>query len=387
VTGFGGRVIDQGEPKYLNSADSSYFSKGKLLYGFDASRMSISREQSAILVEGYLDLLALVQAGIPNVVATCGTAFTDDQAKLVRRGAPNVVLLFDGDKAGLKAAVRSADVALRNGLEPKIVYLPGGMDPADVVMGQGPDAMKELVAQGTGYVPFLRKLAADKGDDRHLKERALRQALKTVAGIPDRLRREYVLQEAAEAFGVGIDLLRESVEKEAAATRGRSRSGELGARPTRKMTAPPLGGALGGESAGPPIDALPAGRPVSRVKAIGLPNVDRQEAEMLAHVLKDDSGQAAKVFLAERGSLQLINPAAGLLVTELEAWLEMENSGTRVPPGEFVQGRWNVAGDGDYRGFVSQLLEKEENPDRTDFVKVIRDCLGSLQRKQRAGQE
>ena len=119
VAGFGGRVIDQGEPKYLNSADSSYFSKGKLLYGFEASRMAIAREKTAILVEGYLDLLALAQAGIVNVVATCGTAFTPDQARLIRRGAPNVVLLFDGDKAGLKAAVRSADMALaaRTGTE------------------------------------------------------------------------------------------------------------------------------------------------------------------------------------------------------------------------------------------------------------------------------
>ena len=88
VAGFGGRVIDQGEPKYLNSSDSSYFSKGKLLYGFDASRMAIAREKTAILVEGYLDLLALAQAGITNVVATCGTAFTPDQARLIRRGAP-----------------------------------------------------------------------------------------------------------------------------------------------------------------------------------------------------------------------------------------------------------------------------------------------------------
>ena len=216
VAGFGGRVIDQGEPKYLNSSDSSYFSKGKLLYGFEASRMAIAREKSAILVEGYLDLLALAQAGIVNVVATCGTAFTPDQARLIRRGAPNVVLLFDGDKAGLKAAVRSADIALRHGMEPKIVVLPDGKDPADVVIGDGDDAMHEALKGAVGYIPFLKRLADERGGDREVSERALRQALGTVAGIADNLRREYVLQEAADAFGLQADLLRETVAAEAA---------------------------------------------------------------------------------------------------------------------------------------------------------------------------
>jgi DNA primase len=117
VAGFGGRVVDQGEPKYLNSSDSAYFNKGKLLYGFEASRMPIARQKCAVLVEGYLDLLALAQVGFTNVVATCGTAFTPEQAKLLRRGARDVILMFDGDRAGLKAAVRSADIALRHGLD------------------------------------------------------------------------------------------------------------------------------------------------------------------------------------------------------------------------------------------------------------------------------
>ncbi|MBE0566829.1 MAG: DNA primase, partial [Krumholzibacteria bacterium] len=207
VTGFGGRVIDDGEPKYLNSSDSSYFSKGRLLYGFDASRMAIAREKAAILVEGYLDLLALVQAGIPNVVATCGTAFTPDQARLIRRGAPKVVLVFDGDRAGLKAAVRSADIALRAGLEPRIVRMPAGEDPASLVIGQGEEAMARALQASEGYIPLLKSLADERGGDRELAERAVKQALGTVAGIADPLRREYVLQETAEVFGLGRPVL------------------------------------------------------------------------------------------------------------------------------------------------------------------------------------
>ena len=379
VAGFGGRVIDQGEPKYLNSADSSYFSKGKLLYGFDASRMSISREKTAILVEGYLDLLALVQAGMPNVVATCGTAFTEDQARLIRRGASNVVLLFDGDKAGLKATVRSADMALRNGLEPTIVSLPDQKDPADIVMEDGADTLAELVRQGKGYVPFLKELAEQKGGDRQVKERALRQALKTVAGIPDALRQEYVLQEAADAFGINPDVLRESVEKEAALMHRRSGTARRAssARQANESARPAL--VLQSENA-VPDSGRPDGRSLRVKRAIGMPNVGRQEAEMLAHVLKDDSGQAAHVFLAERNGLALQTAGAGELVAELKVWAETGNSGARVPPSEFIVERWNTAGGSEYRGFVSQLLEKEENPDQTDFVKVIRDCLTRLRR-------
>ena len=385
VAGFGGRVVDTGEPKYLNSADSPYFSKGKLLYGFDASRMSISREKTAILVEGYLDLLALAQAGNANVVATCGTAFTEDQARLIRRGAPNVLLLFDGDKAGLKAAVRSADMALRNGLEPTIVSLPDGKDPTDIVMEQGADALAGFLRQGRGYVPFMRELADGKGGERQVKERALRQVLKTVAEIPDGLRREYVLQEAAEAFGIRPDLLRESVEKETVAhsDRSGSRRGQQGARQDQVSGGSPVVGPPGGEAAksDPPRGIGP------RVKrAIGLPNVARQEAEMLAHVLKDESGQAARTFLAERADLKLRTATAGELAAELEAWAATGDSGPRVPPKEFVLGRWNTVGGSEYRGFVSRLLEKEENPDQTDFVKVIRDCLGRLRRSQGPGQ-
>jgi len=201
VTGFGGRVIDHGEPKYLNSADSPFFSKGKLLYGFDASRLSIAREKTAILVEGYLDVMALAQGGFTNVVATCGTAFTPDQARLIKRSVEQVQLVFDGDKAGLKAAVRSADVAMKIGLEPKIVRMPAGEDPASLTIDKGVDVMGDTLAGGIGYIPFLKALADEKGGDRELTERALRQALGTVAGITDPLRREYVLQEAADVLG------------------------------------------------------------------------------------------------------------------------------------------------------------------------------------------
>ena len=374
VAGFGGRVIDQGEPKYLNSSDSVYFSKGKLLYGFDASRMAIAREKTAILVEGYLDLLALAQIGITNVVATCGTAFTPDQAQLIKRGARNVQLVFDGDKAGLKAGVRSADIALRAGLEPRIVQLPGGKDPADVVIGDGAEAMHEALRSGRGYIPFLKSLAEVRGGDRELSERALRQALGTIAGIPDSLRQEYVLQEAAEVFGLTTELLREEVRREAAAQPGPRRGAvpaapaknpaTAGARPQPAAAPGPAGGQAARNRRGPGVKRMLAGK-----NAAGI------ERHLLVHVLLDRSGEAARVFLDERGDLPLTLPEAGVLAAELAAW---GAAGGRVPPREFVEERWNTAGGGTYRGFVSQLINKDDVPADTDFVKVVRDNLETL---------
>ncbi len=377
VTGFGGRVIDDGEPKYLNSTDSPYFSKGKLLYGFDASRMAIAREKAAILVEGYLDLLALAQVGITNVVATCGTAFTPDQARLIRRGAPTVYLVFDGDRAGLKAAVRSADIALKAGLEPRIVRMPAGEDPASLVVDQGEQAMKEALDASEGYIPLLKALADERGGGRELAERAVKQALGTVAGISDPLRRAYVQQE----IGAVLGLQPESLE---AALVGMDQ-----ATPPPRRPPPPPGEAPPGEPPpdldGPdgPADG-PAqasgrsrtGRPVRRMNWVS-PKV---EADLMEAILWDDSGRAALLFLEAQGVDVLRGAEALLLARELEAWATQRAEGSRISPREFVLDRWNsVVGDAQaYRRFVSRLIDKEDRPHDTDIDKVITDCLGRL---------
>ncbi|MBK8165770.1 MAG: DNA primase [bacterium] len=380
VAGFGGRVLDQGEPKYLNSSDSVYFNKGKLLYGFEASRMAIARQKCAVLVEGYLDLLALAQAGFTNVVATCGTAFTPEQAKLLRRGARDVVLMFDGDKAGLKAAVRSADIALRCGLEPRIVRLPAGKDPADVAIAGGAAPIEAALRDAVGYVPFLKRLAAARGGDRMLSERAVRQVLATVAGIDDPLRCEYVLQEAAAEFGVDLDVLRQSVPA--------AGPGESGSRAGRSGTGAKLGAAPAGEAAAPPTDrsvssgggAASTRGPRVRRSLVSV-QVERIAADMLAHALHDESGAAARE-LAAAGELPGLDPAAATLAAEIRAWA----SGPAGTPGvrEWVLSRWNGVGDAGYRGFVTRLLDREDIPARTDHIRVVTDCLARLGQDTRA---
>ncbi|HPF69666.1 MAG TPA: DNA primase [Candidatus Krumholzibacteria bacterium] len=382
VAGFGGRVIDDGEPKYLNSSDSPYFSKGKLLYGFDASRMAIARERAAILVEGYLDLLALVQAGITNVVATCGTAFTPDQARLIRRGAPKVFLVFDGDRAGLKAAVRSADIALKAGLEPRIVRMPAGEDPASLTVGQGEAAMQAALASSVGYVPLLKALADERGGDRELAERAVKQALGTVAGITDPLRREYVLQETAEVFGLGAEVLRATL-----AGMDKPAPRRDAPRPAAAEAGPAQGDAPGDGPGDEDIadTAAPKVRHGRRVRNFNQVS-PKVEADLMEAILWSDSGRGAELFLAERGDTALRGLEARLLARELEAWATRRQEGSRITPREFVLERWNSEGGPDYRRYVSRLISKEDRPQDTDIDQVIMDCLERLRRAQRTWQ-
>lgn len=378
VAGFGGRVVDQGEPKYLNSSDSAYFNKGKLLYGFEASRMPIARQKCAVLVEGYLDLLALAQVGFTNVVATCGTAFTPEQAKLLRRGARDVILMFDGDRAGLKAAVRSADIALRHGLEPRIARLPTGKDPADVAIESGASAIEAVLRDAVGYVPFLKRLADIRGGDRMLRERAVRQILGTVAGIDDPLRREYVLQEAADVFGIEREVLRQSVP---AAALGDRTSGDRTTGDRTTGTVPASTPLPGTAPAAPGEDAsVRAGGPRVRRSLVSV-QVARIAADMFAHALRDESGVAARE-VADAGELPGLEPAAATLAAEFRAWA-LQPAGT-PDVREWVMARWNGVGDSGYRGYVSRLLDREDIPAHGDHVRVVTDCLARLGRDARA---
>jgi len=362
IAGFGGRVIDRGEPKYLNSADSSYFSKGKLLYGFSATRMSIARLKTAILVEGYLDLLALTQAGFGNVVATCGTALTSDQAKLMRRGCRSVVMLFDGDKAGLQAAVRASHVALAAGLEPKVARLPAGEDPASLLFSQERTALEEVLAKADGYLPFLLALVEERGGNREGKERALRQALKTIALVMDPIRQEYLIQEAADLYGIKAEILRKQLDREDQ---------------TRRKRQPESQGRTENRDDRPIVERTIQTERHQGVRSFTTIDRPRIETTLLAHVLRDSSGEAAKLLVTDAGQESFSSPEADILFQELIRWQETSASGKSITPAQFVQDRWHNQG-GDYRKFVSDLLINEAVPNQADFNRVVRDCLSRL---------
>ena len=145
VIGFGGRIIGDGEPKYLNSPESPVYLKKLNLYGINRSKDAILKEGFAILVEGYMDCVSLYQSGVENVTASCGTALTPEQAKLLKRYTKSVVLCYDSDKAGINAALRGIDVLREAGMEVRVLNVDDGKDPDEYVKKHGKDGFLELL--------------------------------------------------------------------------------------------------------------------------------------------------------------------------------------------------------------------------------------------------
>ena len=218
IHGFGGRILGPGEPKYLNSPETPVFRKRRTLYALPEARAAMNRANAAILVEGYLDALSLHQAGWTHTVATCGTAFTPEQAQQMRRWVKELVLVFDGDTAGRKAAYRSAEVAMGAGLEVRIVRLPEGKDPADLLLAGEGETVQRALQEAPGLVECMKLEVDERGADRRLTQRALQRIREIAGGLGDPLRAELLLKEAASTFGVSVDALQHSVPRRRPAT-------------------------------------------------------------------------------------------------------------------------------------------------------------------------
>ncbi len=155
IIGFGGRIIGQGEPKYLNSPESAVYAKKQNLYGLQSAGRHIQKADRAIIVEGYLDALTLHQAGIKNTVAALGTALTERQIQLLKRYSVNIITVFDADQAGEKAMARSLEPFLKNGGAPRVIVLPEGEDPDSFVRQQGGEALQEKIEKAGYLLDFV----------------------------------------------------------------------------------------------------------------------------------------------------------------------------------------------------------------------------------------
>ena len=159
VIGFGGRIIGDGEPKYLNSQESGIFQKKNNLYGLNLARKDVSREDSIVLVEGYMDVVSLYQAGVRNVSASLGTALTENQARLIKRYTRNVVLSYDSDQAGQNAAMRGIDILYREGLRARVLRVFDGKDPDEFIRKNGRGAFYDLMDNALPYGDFKLEFA------------------------------------------------------------------------------------------------------------------------------------------------------------------------------------------------------------------------------------
>ena len=206
---FGGRILGDGEPKYLNSPESPLFHKRSTLFCLDRARRAIADESEAVVVEGYFDCFSLHLVGITHVVATLGTALTSDHARLLRRrvGAEGrVVLCYDADTAGRRAAATGARVLLEAGVAVAVVGLPPGTDPDDVVRAEGGDAARALLAEPSSLVEFL---VEDLPDERAARQREAAELAALVGSARDPHIRDELFMELTQRIGFSQDVLRD----------------------------------------------------------------------------------------------------------------------------------------------------------------------------------
>ncbi len=272
VVGFGGRLLGEGEPKYLNSPETPVFHKGTLLYALDRARTAIRTESLAVLVEGYVDAIRLQTAGILNAVAPLGTSLTPEQARLLRRYTKQVALAYDADAPGQKSSFRNADELLRQGASVSLVTLPSGEDPDTLVRRGGAEAFKALLDAAVDVFERKIQLLDRKGLAGTLEGRreALDRLLPTIRAAQDPITRELYMSRAAEWSGVGKEVLEQEVGRQEA--RGHGGTGARG-------------------RAGPEPERQPAGRPVTEIPTertlvhlmLAVPeNVARVKAELPA---------------------------------------------------------------------------------------------------------
>jgi DNA primase len=207
IVAFGGRVLEKGEPKYLNSPESPVYTKGKNLYGLNKAKEEIRKRGFALIVEGYFDLISLWNAGICNVVATLGTALTREHIELLRRYTVEVVALFDPDEAGIKALDRSLELFLSTQMRARALILPGEYDPDDYVRKFGKEKMEELISRSQPLSDYYIENVLGGGKTFEDKRDMIKTSMDFIDKISDKKEKDLFIKRIAEKTGINEELL------------------------------------------------------------------------------------------------------------------------------------------------------------------------------------
>jgi len=204
VVGFGGRILtnDKETAKYINSPETKVYLKSKILYGLNFTKDSIRSKDSVLLVEGYMDVVSLYQAGIKNIVASSGTALTVEQVHLISRYTKNVILLYDADVAGIKAARRGIELILEQGLDLSIVTLPDGEDPDSFVRSKGAEEFEKQIASKKSIITFISSLYRKEGKLSSPEDKTafIKEIISYIVRIPDKIKISFYIKELAETY-------------------------------------------------------------------------------------------------------------------------------------------------------------------------------------------
>ena len=218
VIAFGGRTLrtDKSVAKYVNSPETEIYVKSRSLYGIYFAKSEISRKDKCILVEGYLDVLSMHQIGISNVVASSGTSLTVEQIRLIHKFTDNVTIIYDGDGAGIHAALRGIDLILKEGMNVKVVLLPDGQDPDDFAKRHSQDEVLDYIAQNErDFIGFKTDLLMDQaGNDPLKKAELINDVADSVALMPDPVKRAVYIRSCADKFSIDEQILVDRVSRQ-----------------------------------------------------------------------------------------------------------------------------------------------------------------------------
>ena len=234
VIAFSGRTLKSDNPaKYVNSPETEIYIKSRNLMGIYFAKGEIAKQDRCILVEGNVDVVMMHQMGISNVVASCGTSLTEEQIRLIKRFTENITIMYDGDSAGLHAAVRAISLILKEGMNARVVFLPDGDDPDSYSRKHTLEEIREFIASheqdGISFKTDL--LLADAGDDPIKKAGLINEIADTVADIPDAIKRQVYVDTVARRFGIEADIIQERVHK----TRGEAKKRVPSAAPVEQQ--------------------------------------------------------------------------------------------------------------------------------------------------------
>ena len=217
VVGFAGRILikDAKAPKYINSPETEIYQKSKILYGAYQAKRAIRQEDECIVVEGYTDVISMHQGGIENVVASSGTSLTVGQIKLIHRYTPNITILYDGDAAGIKAALRGLDLVLEQGMNVKVVLLPTGEDPDSYIRNQGKETFQQYLKDHSKDFIFFKidVLLKEVQNDPVRKTEVIRSIVESIAKIPDPIKRSLYIKECSNQLQIEEQLLVNEINK------------------------------------------------------------------------------------------------------------------------------------------------------------------------------
>jgi DNA primase len=217
VLGFGGRIIksDPKSAKYVNTPETEIYHKSRIVYGIFQARQAITREDRCYLVEGYTDVLSMHEAGVENVVASSGTALTQEQIRLIKRFTQNITMLYDGDPAGVKASVRGTDMVLEEGMNVRIVMLPDGEDPDSYSKKVSVEEFSKYLKENeTDFIRFKTKLLLEEAQNDPVRRANLvREVVRSIAVIPDQITRTVYIKECSKQLNMSEEVVLDEVMK------------------------------------------------------------------------------------------------------------------------------------------------------------------------------